>query len=77
MPRSLTIFILGGGGCILKLYFRIGYSVEFGTKFQPLQQAHASQIVSQYFTYVDTKRCKKTEKERILDKKELECRLFT
>ena len=24
----------------------MGYSVEFGPKFQPLQQAHASQIVS-------------------------------
>ena len=43
---SLTIFIRGPGG-ILKLYFRIGGILpEFGPKFQPLQQAHASQIVS-------------------------------
>ena len=36
-----------GGGGILKLYFRIGGILpEFGPKFQPLQQAHASQIVS-------------------------------
>ena len=42
---SLTIFM--GGGHILKLYFRIGGILEeFGPKFQPLQQAHASQIVS-------------------------------
>ena len=39
-------FHFGGGG-ILKLYFRIGGILpEFGPKFQPLQQAHASQIVS-------------------------------
>ena len=42
---SVTIFI--GGGGILKLYFRIGGILpHFGPKFQPLQQAHASQIVS-------------------------------
>ena len=42
---SLTIFIWGEG--ILKLYFRIGGILEeFGPKFQPLQQAHASQIFS-------------------------------
>ena len=41
---SLTIFIWGGG--ILKLSSEYPYSGEFGPKFQPLQQAHASQIVS-------------------------------
>ena len=41
---SLTIFIFFGGGF---LNFRIGGILsEFGPKFQPLQQAHASQIVS-------------------------------
>ena len=43
---SLTIFILGGGD-ILKMYFRKGDILpDFGQKFQPLEQAHASQKVS-------------------------------
>ena len=42
---SLTIFIFGGGYSETVFQNR-GYSVEFGPKFQPLQQAHASQIVS-------------------------------
>ena len=59
---TLTIFIGGGGilklldldtdnfhwggGGILKLSSEYPYSEEFGPKVQPLQQAHASQIVS-------------------------------
>ena len=43
---SFDNFHFRGGG-ILKLYFRIGVILEeFEPKFQPLQQAHASQIVS-------------------------------
>ena len=46
---SVTIFIFGwrggGGGAYSELQNR-GNSVEFGPKIQPLQQAHASQIVS-------------------------------
>ena len=39
-------FHFRGEGGILNLYFRIGGILEeFGPKFQPLQQAHASQIV--------------------------------
>ena len=41
--ESLTIFI-GGGYSVLQ---NRGYSEDFGPKFQPLQQAHASQIVSE------------------------------
>ena len=55
---SLTIFIWGGGG-ILKLYIRIGGILEeFGPKFQPLQQAHASQIVSHILRMWRLKRTK-------------------
>ena len=39
----MTIFIFGGGYSELQ---NRGYSEDFGPKFQPLQQAHASQIVS-------------------------------
>ena len=37
---------MGGGGYSETVFQNRGYSVEFGPKFQPLQQAHASQIVS-------------------------------
>ena len=35
-----------GGRYYETVFQNRGYSVEFGPKFQPLQQAHASQIVS-------------------------------
>ena len=44
---SLRIFIFRGGGYSETVFQNRGYSVEFGPKiFKPLQQAHASQIVS-------------------------------
>ena len=43
---SLTIFIFGVGGYSETELQNRGYSENFGPKFQPLQQAHASQIVS-------------------------------
>ena len=48
---SLTIFILGGGG--YSVFQNRGILPQFGPKFQPLQQVHASQIVLTYYVCGD------------------------
>ena len=48
---SLTIFILGGEYSVFQ---NRGILPEFGPKFQPLQQAHASQIVSHTLRIMET-----------------------
>ena len=56
--RIWTLWQLSFWGGILKLYFRIrGILPHFGPKFQPLQQAHASQIVSHMGRLIISCRC--------------------
>ena len=55
MPRSLTIFIFGGGG-ILKLYFRIGVFCRIWTKFSTTSAGSCITDSLSHTTYVETKK---------------------
>ena len=57
VPRSLTIFIWGGGG-ILKLYFRIGVFCRIWTKISTTPAGSCITDSLSHTTYVETKKQK-------------------